>query len=803
MSCFSRNEVERAHTASLDLDFVACDRIRAGAQTVYDDGLAVFSSCGERVLLLDKFFGIDENRGRLSNLFSAEAFHRLVAVVKNLAVLVEQDGAEDVFFAAIRFGCCEGDITLHKRAVFSENGIVFTVKRSCAVSAEKLDAHLVSVCDLVGVVADEKLGAYRFAREISLSVRADIDHQRGQRVFIGEEGGFGIAFAVHNGLHPTRRPSINEEMKCEGDHIGIAAEGFGLYLRAECLMLVAFRYPIFEIILGIVVEIVHIAALCVLDPAGCPRFFFLGGSGEPFLRIARFHQRYGVKALSAEFAAAVIPIFLDTEPIAAVESAHIDAVSVVPRAVNVIIGEGVIRRIVVAVDVLDHAIGVEESDCRIASGKECFHFASHEMSVGAVAAVCHRLVHIRDEDAGGMRTNELLHFFGLAHAFCEFRSSHHGEERKVGLKHQTDAVAKIVDLLLYGALCETKEIHIASLCHQHIVKEHIVVAAQYVLLFKAHRVCAAQTDGFAVEIEHTLFLGGHILGEASHTEGGCGCILQFAVCKEGYLCFVEIGRIGCPRADIFHREAELDQVGAFMEVQLYDVFLLFFVRKVGKRDHIASVGVRKRNGLVGIIFDHGFLKVFAVYGIDQLHVFQGLIITVVDLAPDLKFFRFEHRTHEKIGNEGAASRFYTHTFTNTKAGRTVMPARFAVIVAKARGGVHLVAFQTNGLGGRALVAAVYVIVAHGHDERVFAVADIRRRIQFEDAEKALVRAGEATVYKNLRNIVHTVKMQKDGLVGGGLFYREDRSVITNGIACRSEIIGNGDILPFACARKHA
>ena len=97
-----------------------------------------------------------------------------------------------------------------------------------------------------------------------------------------------------------------------------------------------------------------------------------------------------------------------------------------------------------------------------------------------------------------MRTYQLFHFFALADDLRKFSAADDRKQRKVCLYHQTDSVAQIIYFLLNGALGYAQKVHIAGFCHKHIVKQHIKIAAKNVLLFKAHSVCPAQTNAFAV-----------------------------------------------------------------------------------------------------------------------------------------------------------------------------------------------------------------------------------------------------------------------------------------------------------------
>ena len=150
-----------------------------------------------------------------------------------------------------------------------------------------------------------------------------------------------------------------------------------------------------------------------------------------------------------------------------------------------------------------------------------------------------------------MRPDQALHFLRLPDSFGEFCAPHDGEEREVGLEHQSDAVAKLIDFLLHGTLREAQKVHIAGLGHQHVIEQLVIVPAQHVLLLEAHRIGAAQPDGFAVQIKHAARDAFHILGEASHAERRYGGVPFDPSDGEGDLRFIEIGKIRRPKSRIF------------------------------------------------------------------------------------------------------------------------------------------------------------------------------------------------------------------------------------------------------------
>ena len=138
----------------------------------------------------------------------------------------------------------------------------------------------------------------------------------------------------------------------------------------------------------------HIAALSVYYPGRRPAFFFLRILREPIFRIASAHKRNGVKPLCTELAATAVPTVFYSEPISAIERAHIYTVTVVPCAVAVAIGETLVRRIVVSVDMLYRPVGIQHMHGVVARAEDHILLASYNVAERIIITVLHRLVHI-------------------------------------------------------------------------------------------------------------------------------------------------------------------------------------------------------------------------------------------------------------------------------------------------------------------------------------------------------------------------------------------------------------------------
>lgn len=141
------------------------------------------------------------------------------------------------------------------------------------------------------------------------------------------------------------------------------------------------------------------------------------------------------------------------------------------------------------------------------------------MSVRLVIGVRKRLVDITDDDIARMLTHHARQFLRLPDALRDAEAAHDAEQRKIRLRHKAELVAVFVDLILHRPLRQTQKIHVAEFGQQNIVDQLRKIAAQHVLLLKAHRIGPAQTDGAAIEIEHPLALRTFcVLRKAAHTE---------------------------------------------------------------------------------------------------------------------------------------------------------------------------------------------------------------------------------------------------------------------------------------------
>ena len=165
-----------------------------------------------------------------------------------------------------------------------------------------------------------------------------------------------------------------------------------------------------------------------------------------------------------------------------------------------------------------------------------------------------------------MLTHHARQFLRLPDALRDAEAAHDAEQRKIRLRHKAELVAVFVDLILHRPLRQAQKIHIAELGKQDIVDQLWKIAAQHVLLLKAHRIRSTQTDGAAIEIEHALALWiFRVLRKAAHTELLCKAVGTRSVYKNGGLKLVQIRCFQVPEFCIRQVKFEFIQVFSVLE----------------------------------------------------------------------------------------------------------------------------------------------------------------------------------------------------------------------------------------------
>ena len=206
------------------------------------------------------------------------------------------------------------------------------------------------------------------------------------------------------------------------------------------------------------------------------------------------------------------------------QPAEDETVAVIPDVAAVLVGQRCAGRIVIAIDMLDDAVGIFQTDHAVGALEERFHFHALQVPLGLAM----RFLKGRDHDAGRAFAHESLHFGGLANRFADRVAPHHAEEGQVALQHEAEHIG-IVVFQLHLPLGESQDIHVANLGQQEVLDELLEVAAHHALLFVTHRVGAAQADFAPVEIETTLGRGFLVDAKGLHPEMARGRIDQLAL----------------------------------------------------------------------------------------------------------------------------------------------------------------------------------------------------------------------------------------------------------------------------------
>ena len=165
-----------------------------------------------------------------------------------------------------------------------------------------------------------------------------------------------------------------------------------------------------------------------------------------------------------------------------------------------------------------------------------------------------------------MLTHHARQFLRLPDALRDAEAAHDAEQRKIRLRHKAELVAVFVDRILHRPLRQAQKIHVAELGQQNIVDQLRKIAAQHVLLLKAHRIGPTQTDGAAIEIEHPLALRIlRVLRKAAHAELLRKAVGARPVYKNGGLKLVQIRRFQIPQLCVRQVKFEFVQILSVLE----------------------------------------------------------------------------------------------------------------------------------------------------------------------------------------------------------------------------------------------
>ena len=146
-----------------------------------------------------------------------------------------------------------------------------------ATGLDDFPADLQLVTDLrtgqnfMRVVANPRFHFQGFAAEPRVTVGAQRNHQRLQRIAVGEVSRLGRAVHIHDGFHPAARPGVNKKMNRKSVHPRVATKRFRHEARDPGLMLLTRGNPSFRCGLRGIPEVLKTVRLRLCQFAWTPR----------------------------------------------------------------------------------------------------------------------------------------------------------------------------------------------------------------------------------------------------------------------------------------------------------------------------------------------------------------------------------------------------------------------------------------------------------------------------------------------------------------------------------------------------
>ena len=177
----------------------------------------------------------------------------------------------------------------------------------------------------------------------------------------------------------------------------------------------------------------------------------------------------------------------------------------IPRAIDMVIGQARLRRVVIALHGFHNPVGIVGSDQGRGAVEEKREFGAREVAVLAMVGDGRRgLVDVTDHDVGRMIAHQLFHLAHLAYGFLDLGSAKLPEQWQVGLRHHAQPVKHGVDFGLLRTLGEPEKVHVGDFGDQDVVDQLLHVALHHRHFKVAHGVGTTKNDGFAIEIERAL-----------------------------------------------------------------------------------------------------------------------------------------------------------------------------------------------------------------------------------------------------------------------------------------------------------
>ncbi len=390
------------------------------------------------------------------------------------------------------------------------------------------------------------------------------------------------------------------------------------------------------------------------------------------------------------------------------------------------------------------------------------------------------LVDEAHDDRARVRPDQSLHLAGLTDRLDRLRTPELTEERQVGLRHDAQLIAPLVDRPLHRPLREAQEAHVGYLREQDVVGELGAVAADDTLLQMPHRVRAAQPDLAPVEREAPLRGGRFVLLEDADAKLAFGGVHHGLAVEQPELELVEPGRIEVPQPGL--ADADGDAVGVRAAADRLRH------RRVAKLVQVAVPANLRRYRLVTQSADGRRLEVASEDG-DLEGDGGGLGFSAHHVHADLRVSLEVERQHREVADEPARARLEAYRLVDPHRGRAVVPPLFRVVVAGTGRRVDLLA-----------VAERRRVVFHLHEKRVFTDSRVRGDFALERREEALVRAGVRAVEEDVRAVVDAVEADPEA---PRLRHRARRAqrgpVVRHHRSERRAVVGNPHAFPLAAA----
>ncbi len=196
-----------------------------------------------------------------------------------------------------------------------------------------------------------------------------------------------------------------------------------------------------------------------------------------------------------------------------------------------------------------------------------------------------------------------------------------------------------------------------------------------------------------------------------------------------------------------------------------------------------------------MVFRHHGFEVLAVEGIFQRD--RRAACRLRDLHPYFRLFFTRKWSHENVVHMSRRAGFQPNPLRQTEARRGTSPALVRLVPSWT---AERADFHAGLPLGRIRVGEGDILVAHPHEDHVFARLDARFDIELEGIEKARVRADERAVDIHIGVVIRAVEVKKEGILGEQ--FRIDihlGAVVGRGGSLWSPVVRDFHLLPVTLA----